>query len=134
MRHVRLLICAALLAGCGGEEDGGGAGGGGGDGKGGRSLTGCLELWKGPHVGSTRLKYVAARQPIYAKVEVKGGKCLVSFASKDGKVYGRYVEKPNVTGAWTKQAESAPVKTALKVVRSANATGSADGQLDPGAP
>lgn len=129
MRRVAIVLVAAGLAGCGGEDLPGG-----GEEKGVRSLNGCLNLWKGPHVGSTRLKYVAARQPMVAKVEVRGGKCRVSFASKDGKVYGRYVEKPNVTGAWTKDAESAPVKTALKVVASANATAGADGGLRAGAP
>jgi hypothetical protein len=128
----RLWVLALLvLAGCGGDE----GGDGGGSGKGSeRSLTGCLELWDGPHVGSTRLKYVAKTQTVYAKVEVVEGRCRVSFASKDGKVYGRYVEQSNITGAWTKEKESAPVSTALKVVAAANATGQADGGLKPGAP
>ena len=125
-----------LVAGCGSEDVGGIAGGGSSsdEKEGERSLTGCLELWEGPHVGSTRLKYVAKNQAIYAKVEVVDGKCRVAFASKDGKVYGRYIEKPNVTGAWTKEKESAPVRTALKVVASANATGEKDGSLRPGRP
>jgi hypothetical protein len=136
MRRIATLLAVAALGGCGGDEGGGdsGASSNAKKEKGGRSLTGCLKLWEGPHVGSTRMKYVAARQPIYAKVEVRGGKCRVSFASRDGKVYGRYIEKPNVTGAWTKDAESAPAKTALKVVASANATGEADGGLKAGAP
>jgi len=130
MRRVALLL-VAVLAGCGssseGEKEAGSA-------KGGKSLTSCLKLWEGPHLGSTRMKIVAKNQVIAAKVEVEGGKCRVSFASKDGKVYGSYVEKPNVTGAWTKEAESAPVKTALGVVASANATGLKDGGLKAGAP
>jgi hypothetical protein len=129
MRGLFLVVAVAGLIACGGEDGGAGEGE-----EGARSLTGCLKLWKGPHVGSTRLKYVAARNPMVAKVEVRGGKCRVSFASKDGKVYGRYIEKPNITGAWTKEAESAPVKTGLKVVASANATVNADGSLSPGAP
>ena len=135
MRRGALLFSCLLLAACGGDGGAGSdepAAGKARDGE--RSLTGCLKLWEGPHVGSTRMKFVAARQTIYAKVEVREGKCQVAFASKDGKVYGRYVEKPNVTGAWTKDAESAPVSTALKVVASANATGEPDGGLTPGAP
>ncbi len=126
-----LLLAVTVLAGCGGGEDGSSSGG---DGDG-RTLTGCLELWEGPHTGSTRLKYVAARQTMYAKVEVdRDGRCRVSFASKDGKVYGRYVEKENITGAWTQDAERAPVATAKKVVASANVTVQSDGGLAPGAP
>ena len=131
----RLALTAAaavLLAGCGEKDEPGfGGGGSGGDG---RSLSGCLDLWEGPHLGSTRLQVIAKNQPIYAKVEVKGGRCVVALASEDAKVYGRYIEKPNVTGAWTKDAESAPRNVARRVVRSANATGNPDGSLTPGAP
>lgn len=130
MRSTVLVLLLVTLAGCGGDEGGEAGSGDAGE----RSLTGCLELWEGPHVGSTRLKYVAARRTIYAKVEVADGRCRVSFASKDGKVYGAYIEKANITGAWTKEKESAPVKTAQRVVRTANATGEADGGLRAGAP
>lgn len=130
MRGIVIVAVALGLSACG-EELGGGSGG---EEKDGRTLTGCLKLWEGPHVGSTRLKYVAARNPMVAKVEVRGGKCRVAFASRDGKVYGRYIEKPNVTGAWTKEADFAPVEKALKVVASANATGEKDGGLRAGTP
>jgi hypothetical protein len=136
MRRISLLLLV-VLAGCGSDDDAGTLGSGS-ESKtkkaGERSLTGCLKLWEGPHVGSTRLGYVAKTQTIYAKVEVAKGRCRVAFASKDGKVYGRYIEKSNITGAWTKEKESASVATALKVVNSANATGQADGGLKPGAP
>lgn len=133
MRRVVLTAAAALaLTGCG-EKDEPSLSGGGGNGDG-RTLSGCLDLWEGPHLGSTRLQVIAKSQTIYAKVAVKGGRCVVELASEDGKVYGRYIEKGNVTGAWTKDAESAPRAVARKVVRSANATGNADGSLSPGAP
>lgn len=129
-----LLLIAAAIAGCGGggDEDGGSAGEASAGGE--RTLTGCLELWKGPHVGSTRMKYLTARQTIYARVEIVKGRCRVSFASKDGKVYGRYIEKENITGPWTLEKDSAPVVTARKVVARANAAGERDGGLRPGAP
>ena len=141
MRRSAVLVLALILAaaGCGDDEGSGRLGESDNtepvqEEEGGRTLTGCLKLWEGPHVGSTRMKYVAARQTIYAKVEVRANKCRVAFASKDGKVYGRYIEKSNVTGAWTKEKDSAPAATALKVVASANASGKPDGSLSAGAP
>ena len=140
LRSAVIVLAVLAGAGCGGDDESSGRLGTSDntepvqEEEGGRTLTGCLKLWEGPHTGSTRLKYLAARQTIYAKVEVRQNKCRVAFASKDGKVYGRYVEKPNVTGAWTKEKESAPLSTALKVVASANATGEADGGLKAGAP
>lgn len=137
MRQLAAVLAAALsLAACGekDEPDVTRAAGGGKAAKGQRSLTGCLELWNGPHVGSTRLQYVAQRHTTYAKVQVKDGRCVVAFASEDAEVYGRYVEKDNAAGPWTLDAERAEARVARKVVRTANATGHEDGTLTPGAP
>jgi hypothetical protein len=128
------LLAAAALAGCGEKGEKLGNSQGSKPEAGGRTLTGCLRLWEGPHTGSTRMKYVASRTTIYVKVQVVDNTCRVSFSSPDGKIYGRFIEKPNVTGDWQQDADSAPRAEALKIVRSANATGLPDGGLKPGAP
>jgi hypothetical protein len=102
--------------------------------KGGRTLNGCLRLWSGAHPGSTRMKTVAANATIYVKVQIVKNTCRVTFATADGKIYGRYAEKPNVTGAWTQEAETAPKAKAQAVTRSANATGLPDGSIRAGSP
>lgn len=140
MHRFAAALVVLTVAGCGGEEGGGRLSSSQEDSqasfeeKDGRTLTGCLKLWEGPHTGSTRLQNIARTNVISAKVEVVKGKCDVSLASKDGKVYVHYVEKPNVTGDWQQTKESAPRKVALDVVRSANAQGLPDGSLKPGAP
>ena len=137
-RAAVLAIVALAISGCGEKDEpsagasGGGAAGGESDGE--RTLSGCLKLWEGPHVGSTRLQTLARTQTIFAKVSIKRDRCEVAFASRDGSIYGRYIEKENITGPWTKDAESAPAKVARRVVRSANARGETDGSLTPGAP
>jgi hypothetical protein len=128
-----VLLAAALVAGCG-EKKEPSVGGAGTPSGGQRSLTGCLKLWNGPHPGSTRLQTLVKSQTMFAKVEVKADRCQVAFASRDGKVYGRYVEQPNATGDWTQEATSAPVADAKQVVARANARAKPDGFLEPGAP
>jgi hypothetical protein len=134
-----VFLAAALLAGCGEKsEDTGVSADSGGQASyqesDGRTLTGCLKLWKGPHTGSTRMKFVASRSTIFVKVTVVENKCVVAFASPDAKIYGRFIEKPNVTGDWQQQADSAPKAEAEKIVNSANATGEPDGSISPGSP
>ena len=138
MRRRSALVALALVAaGCAEKDElvgsGSGRSGSGSESEG-KTLSGCLELWEGPHLGSTRMQYVAKRQKVYAKIGVEGGRCQVEYATPDHKIYGRFIEKDNATGAWSLDAEKGSKAQAERVVETANATGLPDGSLKSGSP
>lgn len=126
------------LAGCGAKQEPGADGASGSGGSSERpTLNGCLKLWNNggdAHVGSTAVREVAKGTTVYAKVEIRGNRCHVAYATRALTNSGSYVQRDTAYGPFALDHASLSKRQASRLVRSANAKGQVDGTLAPGPP